>query len=143
MRIPLTLSILEGATFRIGDITYSVPASDLVTFQRMSPEQIVRIDGHHRGFRLWDQVVPLVEYGSRQQAEEQSIAIVLRNRSRTAALVADQVYGYQQFVVRPVPEYVRNMPAVSGCTIQGDGGISLILDVGELISMELDGAGVC
>ena len=52
------------------------------------------------------------------------------------ALLVDKLLGEQQIVVKPLPSYVNNFDiknyGITGCSILGDGNISIILDVGNL-----------
>ncbi|MFW5683362.1 MAG: Hpt domain-containing protein [Spirochaetota bacterium] len=141
LRIPLTLAILDGVTFDIGGTHYSVPTTDLVTFQSYDPASITRTSADHHGFQLRDEVIPIVQYEHRDEIPEHGVVIVLQSNGRRAALVVDRIVGYRQFVVRAVPAYIQKMRAVSGCSIQGDGGISFIIDVAELVSEELESVG--
>lgn len=54
-----------------------------------------------------------------------------------ACLFADELLGQQQVVVKALPNYIKlkkDITGIGGCTLLGDGSISLILDVAELIS---------
>ncbi|MFW5684959.1 MAG: chemotaxis protein CheA, partial [Spirochaetota bacterium] len=141
LRIPLTLAILDGVTFDIAGTHYSVPTTDLVTFQSYNQETITRTSADHHGFRLREEVIPIVQYEDRGEIPDHGVVIVLQSNGRRAALVVDEIVGYRQFVVRAMPGYIQNMRAVSGCSIQGDGSISFIIDVAELMSQELDSVG--
>jgi two-component system chemotaxis sensor kinase CheA len=49
----------------------------------------------------------------------------------------DELLGEQQVVVKTLPKYIRRMkkiPGLAGCTLLGNGGISLILDIDGFIS---------
>jgi len=49
---------------------------------------------------------------------------------------ADKLLGQQQVVVKTLPEYIKRykkVNGISGCTLLGDGSISLILDVAGLV----------
>ncbi len=141
LRIPLTLAILDGVTFRIGTTQYSVPTSELVTFQRYTTELITRTSASHFGFRHRDQVIPIVQYERRGPIPDHGVIIVVHSNGSRAAIAVDEIVGYRQFVVRSMPDYIQNMRAVSGCSIQGDGSISFIIDVGELMAEELANVG--
>ncbi len=141
LRIPLTLAILDGVTFRIGETQYSVPASELVTFQGYTTDLIVRTEANHFGFRHRDKVIPIIQYERSGPIPEHGVIIVVHSNDRQAALVVDSIVGYRQFVVRSMPDYLQNMRAVSGCSIQGDGSVSFIVDVGDLMSQELADVG--
>ncbi len=51
-------------------------------------------------------------------------------------LFVDELLGEQQIVVKPLPAYVNNFDiknyGITGCSILGDGNISIILDAGGL-----------
>lgn len=141
LRIPLTLAILDGVTFDIAGTNYSVPTTDLVTFQSYDESRIKRTSADHHGFRLRDDVIPIIQYETRAELPEKGVVIVLQANGRQAALVVDQIVGYRQFVVRAMPGYIQGMRAVSGCSIQGDGSISFIIDTTELMEQELERVG--
>jgi two-component system chemotaxis sensor kinase CheA len=42
--------------------------------------------------------------------------------------------GQQQVVVKALPAYIKKTKGIGGCTLLGDGGVSLILDVAGLLS---------
>jgi two-component system chemotaxis sensor kinase CheA len=141
LRIPLTLAILDGVTFDIAGTHYSVPTTDLVTFQSYDPQVITRTSAGHHGFRLREEVIPIIQFEDRGEVPEHGVVIVLQSNGRKAALVVDRIIGYRQFVVRAMPAYIQSMRAVSGCSIQGDGSISFIVDVGDFMEQELESVG--
>ena len=54
----------------------------------------------------------------------------------------DELLGQQQIVVKPLPPYVNSFNVkscgITGCSILGDGSISIILDVANLYSTAQD-----
>ena len=64
---------------------------------------------------------------------ENGIMIVIDHEGDSLCLFADELLGEQHVVVKPLPSYFRQVNGISGCTILGDGSISLILDVGALV----------
>ncbi|MNJ60047.1 Chemotaxis protein CheA [compost metagenome] len=66
----------------------------------------------------------------------QGIIIMVENELKTVCLFADELLGEQQVVVKALPDYIRRMKdiqGVGGCTLLGDGSISLILDISSLM----------
>jgi two-component system chemotaxis sensor kinase CheA len=61
-------------------------------------------------------------------------------RHNSFCLFVDQLIGEQQVVVKPLPDYVNNFgiksSGISGCTILGDGSISIILDVANIYTAQ-------
>jgi len=66
----------------------------------------------------------------------EGIIIMVEQDDKTLCLFADELIGQQQVVVKALPTYIRNTKKVmglAGCTLLGDGSISLILDIAGLI----------
>jgi two-component system chemotaxis sensor kinase CheA len=66
------------------------------------------------------------------------ILIMVEHAEQTICVLADELLGQQQVVVKALPEYIKKFRKVrdlSGCTLLGDGSISLIIDVAGLISL--------
>jgi two-component system chemotaxis sensor kinase CheA len=61
------------------------------------------------------------------------IIVMVEDDSGALCLFADELVGEQQVVVKPIPAYLRKTRGLAGCTILGDGSISLILDISGLI----------
>jgi two-component system chemotaxis sensor kinase CheA len=47
-------------------------------------------------------------------------------------IFADALLGEQQVVVKALPRYIKKVKGLAGCTLLGNGSISLILDVARL-----------
>jgi len=139
IRIPLTLAIINGMQIAVGQARYIVPITAIRQSFRIRPDQIIRdMDGQemvmvrdaclavlrlHRRFGVESEVKNL----------ENGIIVVVEDQSRGVCLFADALVGEQQVVVKPLPPSMQHASGVAGCTILGDGGISLILDIGGLI----------
>ena len=61
------------------------------------------------------------------------LASVLTSEEGRHCLFIDEILGQQQTVIKGLSDFIGNIPGVSGCTILGDGEVSLILDVGTLM----------
>jgi two-component system chemotaxis sensor kinase CheA len=68
---------------------------------------------------------------------EEGILMMVEGKNKTVCLLVDELLGEQQVVVKTLPKYIRRMkkiPGLAGCTLLGNGGISLILDIDGFIS---------
>jgi two-component system chemotaxis sensor kinase CheA len=63
----------------------------------------------------------------------QGILVIVETEGRKAALFVDELVGQQQVVVKNLEANYRKVAGISGATILGDGGVSLILDVAALL----------
>ena len=71
-------------------------------------------------------------FGSRRPAHDLLVGVVF---VFVAWFVFDRLLGVQEIVVKPVPKYIQqvsNTKGITGCTLLGDGSISLILDAQSL-----------
>ena len=64
---------------------------------------------------------------------EGGAAVVVSWGNLRAGLIVDKLVGKQDIVAKSLGPIVGNVPGVSGCTIMGNGGIALIVDVPGLI----------
>ena len=81
-------------------------------------------------------LVPVLELARRVGVEpsaESTVPLVLTElRGERVGLTADRVVGQQQIYVKPVPELLAGLRALTGLTILGDGRPMFVLDVNQL-----------
>ena len=139
LRIPLTLAIIDGMIVRVGDTKFTIP---IVTIKEsLKPEQRMisrMIDGQEIA-NIRDQLVPVVRvhelFGMNVTRKEltHGILVIVENEGKNACLFVDEVIGQQQVVIKGLSDFIGDLNCVSGCTIMGDGTISLILDIKGII----------
>ena len=61
------------------------------------------------------------------------ILVVVEDNGLTVSLFVDELIGQRQTVVKGLSGYLGDIRGLSGCTVLGDGRISLIIDVTNLI----------
>jgi two-component system chemotaxis sensor kinase CheA len=71
----------------------------------------------------------------------QGMLVVTEILGKPYALFVDRVVGQQEIVIKSLPSYLRASRGVSGCTILGDGQVSLILNLSALVAVE-SGSGI-
>ena len=64
---------------------------------------------------------------------ENGMMVIIEIEKKTICLFVDRLIGKQEIVVKPIPEYIKKVKGLSGCTQLGDGSIALILDAAGLI----------
>ena len=63
--------------------------------------------------------------------------VIIGAGTKQAGLVVDSLVGEQEVVIKPLVDYLQENSGFSGATILGDGRISLILDVYELVNLAM------
>ncbi len=144
LKIPLTLAIMDGITVKVDDILYAITLNDILEFHKASAGQVIRTDNHREVLKLRKEIIPVIKLkeffktNSGKTEIPDGILIISRAGNRKAALLVDEIIGYQQIVVKALPQYISNMRAISGCSIMGNGEVSLIIDTGSLLKYELE-----
>jgi two-component system, chemotaxis family, sensor kinase CheA len=144
LKIPLTLAIIDGITAKVGNVLYAIPLGDILEFHKTEQGQITKTDASREVLNLRENIIPIIKlysfFGTTSEKTEtlDGILIVTQRHGRKAALLVDEIIGYHQIVVKALPDYLARMRAISGCSILGDGEVSLIIDVGSLLSEELE-----
>ncbi len=140
LKIPLTLAIIEGMNIKVGNARFTIPIVAIrESFRPKRTEIFKDTEGYEmimvRG--LCYPVIRLHEFFDVQGAihhVDEGILIMVEDEDKSCCIFADELLGQQQVVVKALPEYVKKykkIQGLGGCTLLGDGSISLILDVGE------------
>jgi two-component system chemotaxis sensor kinase CheA len=144
LKIPLTLAIIDGITLKVGNVLYAIPLGDILEFHKASDEQVTKTDARSEVLRLREEIIPVIKLHEFFQTQTEKIKvsdgilIITQGNGNKAALLVDEIEGYQQIVVKTLPTYLGSMRAISGCSIMGTGEVTLIIDTGSLLKEELD-----
>jgi two-component system chemotaxis sensor kinase CheA len=137
--LPLTLAILDGMSIRVGEEVYILPLGFVIESLQPAPEDVKEISGKGRVIKVRGEYLPLVplyqmfDITPRFTDPCQGIVVIIETDGRKAGLFIDDLVGQQQVVVKNLESNYRKVAGISGATILGDGGVSLILDVAALI----------
>jgi len=145
LRIPLTLATMEGMLVQVGRSRYTVPLMSIRECIKPEPRDItVSIDGQEI-VKVRGELLPVIRLHDlfgiipEHYELEQGHLIILQHRDQSFCIAVDRIIGQQQVVIKGLSEYIGNVRCVSGCTILGDGEVSLILDVGAIYETAASG----
>ncbi|HYD96937.1 MAG TPA: chemotaxis protein CheA [Noviherbaspirillum sp.] len=137
--LPLTLAILDGMSIKVGEEVYILPLGYVVESLQPDPVDVKEITGQGRVVKVRGEYLPLIPlyqmFGIEPRFTDPSkgIVVILESDGRKAALFVDDLVGQQQVVVKNLESNYRKVAGISGATILGDGGVSLIVDVAALL----------
>ena len=137
--LPLTLAILDGMSIRVGEEVYILPLGFVIESLQPVADDVKEISGKGRVIKVRGEYLPLVplyqmfDITPRFTDPTQGIVVIIETDGRKAGLFIDDLVGQQQVVVKNLESNYRKVAGISGATILGDGGVSLILDVAALI----------
>ncbi len=144
LKIPLTLAIVGGMEILVGNSVYTIPISNIRQCFKASNSDIILDATGNELISCMGEFVPIVRLANlynipnSHENLEDGILMWLESGDKSYCLLVDKLIGEQQVVVKPLPAYLNNFnikdSGISGCTILGDGNISIILDVGNVFS---------
>ncbi len=144
IKIPLTLAIVDGMEIGVSDDIFTIPITSISQIYKFSPETELLYDTDGTEMVMVRGVTyPIIRlhqiYGIDTEVTELSdgILIIVESGESSACIFTDRLIGEQQVVVKSFPKFfdrynIKNL-GFSGCTIRGNGSISLILDVSSLL----------
>ena len=137
--LPLTLAILDGMSVKVGEEVYILPLGYVIESLQPMAIDVKEIAGQGKVVKVREEYLPLILLYELFDIEpnfadpSQGIIVILEAEGKKAALLVDGLVGQQQVVVKNLESNFRKVPGISGATILGDGGVSLILDVSALL----------
>lgn len=137
IKLPLTLSIIDGLLVAIDQVNYIVPLSVITKCYAVNNKDMI---GRFNNLLILDEEqVPFIhlrqEFGYSPMPGLQSQMIVVNNGERKVGISVDNIIGEYQAVVKPLGKYYKDQDFVSGASILGDGTIALVLDTNKLIDL--------
>ena len=142
LKIPLTLAIIDGMNIKVGDSRYTIPITAIKESFRPKMTEVIVDPENNEMMMVRGQCFPILRLHDIYHVQTDvthftdGIIIMVEQDNKTLCIFADELIGQQQVVVKALPAYIRNTKKVrglAGCTLLGDGSISLILDVAGLI----------
>ncbi|MDU2065701.1 MAG: chemotaxis protein CheA [Sporomusaceae bacterium] len=140
VKIPLTLAIINGIEIGVGKARYTIATTAIKESFRPDPDAVICDASGHELIMIRGQCYPVLRLHSLFNRHDglteltEGIMIMIENDTKAACLFADKLIGEQQVVVKALPRYLKKVRGIAGCTILGDGGISLILDSNEILT---------
>lgn len=144
IKIPLTLAIIDGMEIEVGDSIFTVPISFIRESFKTTQSQIIYDTQQGEMIMIRGVTYPILrlhkKFGITPKAEkiEEGILLLIETESKSVCIFADKLVGEHQVVVKPFPSYLNRYNikgrGLSGCTIMGDGNISLIIDANYLLN---------
>ena len=148
IRLPFTLAISHALVVRTGDEYYALPLPTVEGVVRLTRDEVMthlRADSasfNHGGQKYRLQPLPLyvgIEVSPLPEGDVTIPVVLVRAGEHSTGLVADELIGSREIVVKPVGPQISGIRGISGATVLGDGRIVIILDIGALVRAEWRG----
>ncbi len=139
LKIPLTLAIIDGIVMYVGKSAFVIETGVVKEFIGMKPGMIQSEPDGTEFVMVRGDCYPVVRIGERYQIStydsnrDEQMMVLVELEGKLLCLIVDELIGKQEIVVKPIPDYIKRVQGLSGCTQLGDGSIALILDAAGLI----------
>lgn len=143
IKIPLSLAIVGGIEISVGPSIFTIPINSVKESFKLNQKQLIRDMSGKEIVMIRGKCYPLIRLYEFYDLTPKStdvfdgMVILVEGGGKQACLLADELIGEQQVVVKPfsplLNRYNVKQNGMAGCTILGDGSITIILDINNII----------
>ncbi len=139
IKIPLTLAIIQGLLVRVGREVYSIPIANVIESQCINASEINHIDNYEI-MNVRNEVISILRlsrlFGIREtEQSDQCYIVIVGSQEKKIGVMVDALIGEEDVVIKPLKDQFTNSPGIAGASILGDGSVSLIIDVSQLLDL--------
>ncbi len=139
IRLPLTLAILDGQLARVGSEIYIVPIVSIVETIQIKREQLNTVAQQAELYRLREEYLPIIrlhelfDIPAERTELLDGLLMIVEADGKRVGLFVDELLSQQQVVIKSLETNFRQITALAGATMLGDGRVALILDIPGII----------
>ena len=136
LRLPLTLAIIDGLVAGVGAQRFILPMFAVREMFSPKPGTFVTLQNKAEAALFREKLLPVVRlsrlFGTPEEDRDSGVLVVVEGRDQLYCIAVDQLIGKQEVVIKSLGSTFRDVPAISGGAILGDGRVGLIIDVNSL-----------
>jgi len=139
IKLPLTLAIIQGLLVRVGKEVYSIPIANVIESQCINITEINHIDNYEI-LNVRNEVISILRlsrlFGIPESVKsDECYIVIVGTQEKKIGVMVDALIGEEDVVIKPLKDQFTNSPGIAGASILGDGSVSLIIDVGQLLDL--------
>ncbi|MBM7544717.1 two-component system chemotaxis sensor kinase CheA [Weissella beninensis] len=135
IKLPLTLSIIQALMVKIGTESFAMPL-DIVERVVMIKKDEILTTGTREVYAFQNSLIPIIKTDRLLAMDESDqatrFAIIVNIDQKYYGILADQLIGQQEIVIKKIDPMLQKLNKYQGATILGNGSIALILDVNAI-----------
>lgn len=135
IKLPLSLSIIDGLLTRVGESYYVIPSSGIRKIYTINPNmlkkefrQVVELEGNQVPYLNMHE-----EFDRDLKMPDNLFIITVSFENQIFGLVVDEVVNEYQAVIKPLGKLLKGQDLFSGASILGNGLLALVLDTNKII----------
>jgi two-component system chemotaxis sensor kinase CheA len=136
----LTLAIIQGLLIRVGKEIYSIPIASVIESHRVKHSELRTID-NYEVLNVRDEVISILRlnrlFGIKTESNEDDVSfvVIVGSADKKIGVMVDALIGEEDVVIKPLHDQYTITPGIAGASILGDGSVSLIIDVSQLLDL--------
>ena len=139
IRLPLTLAIIQGLLVRVGKEVYSIPITNIIESVRVKQGEINTID-NYEVLNVRNEVISILRLSRLFNIKdagkgEYNFIVIVGSQEKKIGIMVDSLIGEEDVVIKPLHDKFTSSPGIAGASILGDGSVSLIIDVSQLLEL--------
>ncbi len=139
IRLPLTLAIIQGLLVRVGREVYSIPIANVIESVRVKKSEINTID-NYEVLNVRNEVISVLRLSrlfniKTKDDGEYCFVVIVGSQDKKIGVMVDNLIGEEDVVIKPLRDQFTQSPGIAGASILGDGSVSLIIDVTQLLEL--------
>jgi two-component system chemotaxis sensor kinase CheA len=135
IKLPLSLSIIDGLLTTVGDSFYVIPSSVIRKIYHVKSQLLKK--GFRQVINLEGTQLPYLnmheEFENKDQLPKQQFVISIAFENQMFGLVVDGVVREYQAVIKPLGRLLKGQDVFSGASILGTGQLALVIDTNKMI----------
>ncbi|MFT3952415.1 MAG: chemotaxis protein CheA [Oscillospiraceae bacterium] len=143
IKIPLSLAIVDGIEVAVGSSIFTVPINVVRESFKLTKSQLIYDTSGNEMIKLRGECFPLIrlhkffDVPDAKTDAYDAMVMVVESEGKSACFLVDKLLGEQQVVVKPfsplLSRFNVKQNGMAGCTILGDGSITIILDISNIL----------
>ncbi len=144
IKIPLSLAIVDAMEVSVGNSIFSIPTNIIKESFKLKEKQLIHDTEQGEMIMIRGECFPLIRINDffgisdGYTSLNDGIIMLVESDGKSSCIFVDELIGEQQVVVKPFPAALNRFNVkkfgMSGCSVLGDGSITIILDINNIIN---------
>ncbi|HRW34300.1 MAG TPA: chemotaxis protein CheA [Thermotogota bacterium] len=137
IRLPLTLAIIQALLVKVSNLVYAIPIASIDSTLNL-PTSEIQIVQSREVVVIRGEIIPIVWLKevfqlSVDDEKENIHVVIVKVGNKKFGLVVDGLLGQDDIVIKSLGKLLKDVNEFSGAAILGDGSISLILEIANIV----------
>ena len=137
IKLPLTVAIIQALLVEVECSTFAIPLASVSEAVKVRKKDIKTVNGR-AVLNLRERILPLIRLADEFRIPstgtvDESYVVVIQVGDRRLGVVVDRLRAQEEVVIKPLGDFLEDVPGVAGATITGDGKVVLILDMADMV----------